>query len=92
MTETDTIRITAIRVGHWVRTAEVQKFYDELARLMLHPHERTGRPLDTGDELEERSVECRSDRLLESEDLKKLPASFKISNDDSKVIDLIYHG
>ncbi len=59
---------------------------------MLHPDKRTGCPLDTGDGLEECSVERRPDRLLESEDLKKLPASFKISNDNRKVIDLFYHG
>ncbi len=30
MTETDTPRITALRVGEGFRTAEVQEFYDEL--------------------------------------------------------------
>jgi len=34
----------------------------------------------------------RTDRLLESKGLKKTPASFKISNDDREVIDLLYHG
>ncbi len=92
VTETSTIRITAIRVGQGFRTIEGQEFYDELTGLMLQPHKRTGRPHDAGDGLEERSVECRSDRFLESEDLKKLPASFKISNDNRKVIDLFYQG
>ena len=34
----------------------------------------------------------RADRLPKSEDFKKLPAAFKISNDNRKVIDLFYHG
>lgn len=92
VTETDTSRISAIRVGRGFRIAEMQEFYDKLTRLMLHPHKRTGRAFDSGYGLEELSVECRSDRLLESEDLKKLPASFKIGNDNRKVIDLLYHG
>ncbi|MDA8421883.1 MAG: hypothetical protein M0Z89_00935 [Nitrospiraceae bacterium] len=86
VTETVTIRITAIRIGCGIGAAEVQKFNDELARLMNRP------PLDSGDGLEERSVKRRLDRLLESEDLKKLPASFKISNDNREVIDLFYQG
>ncbi len=92
VTKTNAIRITAIRVGQRFRIAEGQEFYDELTRLMLQPHKRTGCTLDAGDGLEERSVECGLDRFLESEDLKKLPASFKISNDNRKVIDLFYHG
>ena len=53
VTETDTTRMTALRVGQGFKAAEVQEFYNELTLLMLHPYKRTGCPLDTGQGLEE---------------------------------------